>query len=111
MCTKMADRLMAFRDSMPPEQEKERFVDVRMDQLTADPIGTIRAIYDRFNIPFTPEFEAALHAYVAEHGNKESSAPTDAAARSAHRGTLEKLGLTDDVVDARFRRYRERYLS
>lgn len=44
------------RNAAPSNQ----VLDVRMQDLTHDPIGTIRSIYRHFDIPYTDEFDARL---------------------------------------------------
>jgi len=103
---------MDLRDSLTPEEERRRFADVRMDELTTDPIGVVKRIYQQFDLAFTPEFEAALVAYVTEHGNREGGAssgkPRDP---NAHQRSLALLGISEDEIDRKFGRYRCRYLS
>ena len=72
-----------------------RFLDVQYRDLVADPVGTARAVYDHFALPWNGAVERAI---VAE----------DAASRSgrrapAHRYSLADFGLTPEQVDAAFR--------
>ena len=114
MCHQMTERMMAYRDAMPAEEERKRFCDVRMDDLTSDPIGVVRRVYDKFGLTYTPEYEEALKDYIAKHGNKEggpktAAAPVAPGEVSPHQRTLALLGLSQEDLDSKFRKYRERY--
>ena len=113
MCSTMAQRVMDLRDSLTPEEERRRFADVRMEELTTDPIAVVKRIYQQFELPFTPEFEAALVAYVAEHGNRKGGASSSGKPRdpNAHQRSLALLGISEEEIDRKFGRYRQRYLS
>jgi hypothetical protein len=111
MCATMVERMMAYRDALPKEEEARRFVDVRMDRLTADPIGTVRDIYARFGLPFTPEYEAALHTYIAAEESKKHGEHAPRATRSSHQEALAALGINDAEMTAKFGRYCARYLA
>ena len=80
----------------------ERFVDVRYRELVADPIGTVRTIYGRFDMPFTATAEARMRRHLAE-------SPKDR--HGAHVYSLTQFGLTPDEERDRYRAYRERFLS
>ena len=70
-----------------------RFYDVRYDDLVADPVGTVEAIYAHFGLPFSG---AAADAMRAPRRGAASRA------RSAHRYALDDFGLTAEDVGARF---------
>jgi len=80
----------------------ERFVDVRYRDLVADPIGTVRAIYRRFDMPFTATAGARMQRHLAE-------SPKDR--HGAHVYSLTQFGLKPDEERDRYRAYRERFLS
>jgi Sulfotransferase family len=80
----------------------ERFVDVRYHDLVADPIGTVRTIYGRFDMPFTAMAEARMRRHLAE-------SPKDR--HGAHVYSLTQFGLKPDEERDRYRAYRERFLS
>jgi Sulfotransferase family len=71
-----------------------QFYDVRYETFTADPVGTVAAIYGYFGLPFPPSAEQAMRALHA--------ASTAGAARPAHHYTLADFGLTPAEVDASF---------
>jgi len=94
-----ADRFMADRARYDPA----RFIDVRYSDFTADPIGTVEAIYARFGIDLTAAARAAM---VRVH---EESVTGDR--RPSHRYELGEFGLTAGEVDERFAAYRAAYLN
>jgi hypothetical protein len=55
--------MMEFRDSHPEFQE--RVVDIRYHELAADPLGTARAIYDRFALPLDHEDLSRMETFAA----------------------------------------------
>lgn len=83
----------AFHEARPRYDEAQ-FVDVAFSDLVKDPLSVTRDIYERFDLPWTAEAEAA----VAEI-DRESK---QGAARPSHTYHLEDYGLTEDEVRARF---------
>jgi len=83
------------------EADKSRgsgtFVDVHFRDLTADPIGTVRQIYDAIGLSWTDDFEQAIQTYVAR-SDKE---------RHGHSYRAEDFGLTDDKIRERSAAYLE----
>ena len=77
-------------------RDPAQFYDVRYDDLVADPVGTVEAIYGHFGLPLTGTAADAIRSLAA-------------AARtggdSAHRYTLDEFGLTGEQVDERFSAY------
>lgn len=57
-----ANSSMAMRDS-----SGTRVHDVYYDLLVADPIGTVKRIYDQYELEWTRDFEARLRAFVSAH--------------------------------------------
>lgn len=77
-----------------------RFVDVRYPELVADPLGSVRAIYDAFGIELTAGAEARMRAYLARHPQHR---------RGVHSYSLEQFDLASGAVAERFAAYRARY--
>ena len=77
-------------------RDPARFYDVRYDDLVADPVGTVEAIYRHFGLPLTGAAADAIRslAIAARTGGD-----------SAHRYSLEEFGLTSGQVDERFSAY------
>lgn len=92
----MIERQDAFR----AKHGQDAICDVQYADVMKDPIGQVRAIYDHFGEPVTPEAEAAMNAYMdanpkGKHGKHEYS--------------LERYGLTREGVHKAFADYIERY--
>lgn len=94
-----ADQFMSDRRRHDPA----RFIDVRYADFTADPIGTVASIYERFGIDLTADARAAMERVHEESVSGER--------RPSHRYTLTEFGLTDEEVDERFAAYRAAYLE
>ena len=90
------ERTMAVRDRLP----EGRVVDVRYEDTVADPVGTVRRVYEHFDLDFTPAVETGVQDYLAAN-------PRDK--HGSHRYTLEEFGLDRDEVDAAFAAYRARF--
>ena len=74
-------------------QDPARFYDVRYDDLVADPVGTVAAIYGHFGLPLTGAAADAVRSLAAT---------ARAGGDFAHRYTLEQFGLHGEEVDERF---------
>lgn len=88
--------LAKFREARQRHERRggpARFHDVAYDDFVADPIGTVRGIYERFSLPLSDEALNAMHRLAA--GSARGSAPP-------HRYQLADFGITAEEVDARF---------
>lgn len=74
--------------------------DVRYLELVADPIGTVREVYARFEIPFTRAFRERLEARLAGRPRE---------ARGSHEYSFEDTGLDLATERARLARYQHHY--
>ena len=74
--------------------------DVFYDQLVADPIHTVKRIYDQFNLKWTGAFETRLQAYVSTH-------PQGQHGKHVYSGS--DFGLRDEETAERFEAYISRY--
>jgi hypothetical protein len=70
-----------------------RFHDVSYEDLVADPVGTVEAIYARFTLPLSGAAADAMRALAAV---------SRAAGESRHRYALDEYGLAGEDVDERF---------
>ena len=85
-------RALAFRRTAG----EERFADVFMDDLVADPVATVARLYQRVGWPFTGVAEAAMRAWSGDHPqHKHGAMPY----------TLEEFGLSLGEVRDAFRDY------
>jgi len=78
----------------------ERFLDLYYDELVADPIGAVRKVYVRFDLPFPEELEGAIREFLG--GN-----PKDRFGK--HRYSLEQFGMNLEEETRRYAAYRERF--
>lgn len=85
----------AFHDARARYDEAQ-FVDVAFDELRADPVGTVRRIYETWDLPWSPEVRAGL-----EELDRESR---EGSARPSHRYSLDDYGLTEAQVREAFAR-------
>ncbi len=83
-----------------PLIDDPRIHHVRYRDFVRDPVGTIRAFYEKYRIPFTAETEKAMAAYLANN-------------RSDRYGkfvyTLDVIGEDIDALNREFAPYRERF--
>ena len=99
MLAENMDRIMQFRDAHP--ELADRFVDVHYHELVADPLGTLRRIYQRLGAALPDRAATAMrnlaltrNRYVnGEHG----------------RPSLEELGLDASTENRRFAAYCSRF--
>jgi Sulfotransferase family len=84
------ERFTSARKQYDPAQ----FVDVSYDDFVGDPVGTVRGIYDTFDLPWTPEVSQQVDVLDAES--------RQGGRRPSHRYSLEDYGLTAAEVTARF---------
>jgi hypothetical protein len=80
-------------------RDPARFHDVHYNDLVADPVGTVEAIYGHFGLPLTGAAADAIRSLTTA---------ARAGGDSAHRYTLEEFGLTGEEVDERFATYAQR---
>jgi hypothetical protein len=78
----------------------EHFHDVDHRRLHADPLGTVRGIYERFGLTLTAETERLMRQWVARN-------PTTA--HGEHRYQLTSYGINERRIRDDFAAYRERH--
>ena len=88
-------RNMAARDAHPGA-----VFDVYYDRLVADPIGTVRDIYDHYDLAWSEEFAECLNYYLQQNPNGK---------HGAHRYAPENFGQTEEAISERFAAYIERF--
>lgn len=74
--------------------------DVYYDRFVADPIRTVRGLYDHFGLTWPDRHEEKLEAYVRENPQNK---------HGVHRYSPEDFGLTNDAIAGRFTQYRRRF--
>ncbi|WP_459970387.1 sulfotransferase [Nocardioides pyridinolyticus] len=85
----------AFHDARP-RYDRDQFVEIAFEDLVTDPLAATRRVYDRFDLDWTPEVQAAIEEI--DHESKQGKA------RPSHTYTLEDYGLTEAGVRAAFDR-------
>ncbi|MBU6329521.1 MAG: sulfotransferase [Acidobacteria bacterium] len=96
----LLDRQLAFRDAQIAAGNGAAFVDIAYADLVAEPLGTVAAIYDAVDQPFTAEAEAAMVAHSAEHRQHRFG---------SHAYSLEDWGLSRPELEERCAPYLARY--
>ena len=92
--TKTVEKSLRNRKKMP--DKNRQIFDVEMKELVSDPLGTIKRIYDFFNMELTEYTEAAMNAYLTENSrNKYGS----------HTYSLSDFGLNRERDKHRFDEY------
>ncbi len=78
-----------------------RIIDLGHDSIVADPMGTVRRIYDRFGLPFGDEHQARITRFLNEN---------PAATRlGKHKHSPEQFGIDRDEVHDRLADYYARF--
>jgi len=88
-------RNLAARDAHPGA-----VFDVHYDRLVADPIGTVRDIYDHYDLAWSEEFAERLNHYL-QHNPRGK--------HGAHQYAPEDFGQTGEAISERFAAYIERF--
>jgi hypothetical protein len=73
---------------------------VYYDRLVADPIGTVRGIYDHYDLAWSEEFAERLNNYVQQNPRGK---------HGAHQYAPEDFGQTGEAISERFAAYIERF--
>jgi hypothetical protein len=92
----LVERTMTWRDA----HGDERFVDIAYDDLVRDPVAAVVGAYEHHGERLSPQADAAMRRYVAEHPHGE---------HGRHEYRLAELGLDAAALDERFEPYRRRY--
>jgi hypothetical protein len=92
----VVERAMASRARIGDD----RFVDVRYDDLVADPFGTVRELYRRFATVLDPAAEARMRAFVTDHPQQ---------ARGIHFYAPADFGLDAAGLPSLFTAYTQRF--
>lgn len=92
--TEFADLLIEYyrffydREREAAASGDDRFVSMRYRDLMDDPIGQLRRVYTRFDLPLRPEVEARFRAELSQKGEF----------KSGHAYSLEQFGLTREYI-------------
>jgi sulfotransferase family protein len=83
-----------------PLIDDPRIHHVRYQDLVADPIGTLRAFYQKYDVPFGPETDAAMRNYTANNRSDRYG---------KFRYSTDILNTDIEALHERFAPYRERF--
>jgi hypothetical protein len=86
---------LTFRETNP-----HVIYDVYYDQLVADPVDTVRGIYDHYGLAWSGDYEEKLKGYVRDNPQGK---------HGKHNYSPEDFGLTDIAIARRFAEYSERF--
>ncbi|MGH8979178.1 MAG: sulfotransferase family protein [Acidimicrobiia bacterium] len=78
--------------------EPDRVIDVRFDAFMADPLATVRAVYEQLDLELTTVAEARMRDFLSSH-------PQDRYGKHAY--TFAETGLDEGALRERARRYQE----
>jgi hypothetical protein len=78
----------------------ERFLDVHYPDLVADPLGTVRRVYERFGLPLSEEAERRIRGHLAEQAQERNG---------QHEYSLEEFALDPEEIAVPFKKYREHF--
>jgi hypothetical protein len=103
---RMTEAILSFHEHQIARNLKARdaypgaLFDVYYDRLVADPIGTVRDIYDHYGLAWSEEFEERLNYYLQQNPRGK---------HGAHLYSPENFGQTRDTISRRFAAYIERF--
>lgn len=83
--------------------------DVVFENLTRDPIETVKSIYRQFDWEFTKEYEQILKNYLAEDEKKRKVQFEKASKNKFQVHSPEYFGLSKKEIDERFADYMRNY--
>ena len=95
---RMLERGIDFRASHP--ELEHRWIDVSYFDLVEDPIAVVAHIYDRFGWPLEEDTVAGMEQWLDEQRERRRT-------EKRHKYDIADYGLTRDMIDAAFARYRE----
>jgi LPS sulfotransferase NodH len=81
---------------------EDRFIDIDYRLVTREPLAQAERVLQRMGVPVDDKVNAALAEFMA--GNQREQRPT-------HAYSLERFGLTEEMIREAFAGYRSRYLS
>jgi hypothetical protein len=82
-----------------PEREAQ-FFDLAYPDLVADPFGSVKRLYERFELEFTSELESRMRAFLAANASDK---------HGVHKYAPASFGLDANELDARYAFYTQRH--
>lgn len=95
----LAVRFYEHAEEVSATLPADRFVTIRYEDLVEDPVGTVRQVYDRLQIPMLPAYEEKLIAATQKARSYERR----------HEYSAAELGIDADAVRTRLAPIYERY--
>lgn len=95
---RMLERAIDFRASHP--EVEHRWTDVSYFDLVEDPIAVVAHIYDRFGWPLEEDTVSGMERWLDEQRERRRT-------EKRHRYDIADYGLTREMIDTAFARYRE----
>jgi hypothetical protein len=92
----MLDRVGEFRT----RNGDDRFYDMRYADLTGDPVGAVRSLYEHFGMEWDTQTETSLRDHASVHRQNRFG---------VHTYTLEEFGLEAGAIRARLSHYLDRF--
>lgn len=94
----LLDRAVDFRESHP--ELEARWIDVSYYDLVQDPMSVVARIYERRGWELRPDAEEAMEIWLDEQRERRRT-------EQRHKYDIAAYGLTRDMIDTAFARYRE----
>lgn len=77
-----------------------RFMDIRYEDLVADPLSTVQSIYERFGLPWREELRAPMQQWLRDNPQNK---------RGAHAYSMDEFGLSTEQLDELFGPYEQQF--
>lgn len=100
-CRTGMQRALRSRERIPADQ----LMDIRLDDLSRDPVGTIKQVYDRFGLTWHPGTPARTLSHLREQSLHRK------ALRRGHSYTAEQFGLSAAGLSHTFADYENQFLG
>ena len=97
---RLRDAVSGAMETRGADPDSGRYLDIDYRQLVADPITTVREIYQRHGYPLSPEFEVGMRECLVQNRQHK---------HGKHLYSLAEYGLDEDQVNQGFAEYRERF--
>ena len=94
------DHMIARQNAYRDRHGEDAIFDIQSAAQIKDPLGTMRALYDRFGTPFTAEAQAGMQAMMDYNPQNK---------HGKHSYTLEEFGLSAKWVRDHFKEYTDRF--
>jgi hypothetical protein len=89
------ERAQSFRAAHP--ELADRFLDVRFEEICADPLAVARRVHERFDLPLTPETDLRMRSFLAANPRGKNG---------EHRYSLDEFAMDRSEIETRFADYR-----